>query len=139
MVDRRPVRSESGEPAATGTDARVPEVIDWQRAADSGHARRTGVSGTDARAAMPAKLLSAIVGWSLDGRPNEACGLIAGAAPAMEGGTPTGFLPLTNVAASPYRYLIDSDEQLRAMLDIDDADEVVWGIVHSTSRPGGAV
>ena len=44
---------------------------------------------------------------------------------------PTRFLPLTNAAASPYRYLIDPDEQLRAMLDIDDADEVVWGIVHS--------
>ena len=80
---------------------------------------------------MPAELLSAIVGWSLDGRPNEACGLIAGAAPAMEGGMPTRFLPLTNVAASPYRYLIDPDEQLRTMLAIDDADEVVWGIVHS--------
>ena len=80
---------------------------------------------------MPAELLSAIVGWSLDGRPNEACGLIAGAASAMEGGMPTRFLPLTNVAASPYRYLIDPDEQLRTMLAIDDADEVVWGIVHS--------
>ena len=65
------------------------------------------------------------------GRPNEACGLIAGSAPALEGGLASRFLPLTNVAASPFRYLIDPNEQLRAMLDIDDADEVVWGIVHS--------
>ena len=46
-------------------------------------------------------------------------------------GQPTRFLGLRNAAASPYRYLIDPDEQLRVMLQIDDADEVVWGIVHS--------
>jgi len=82
-------------------------------------------------ATLTVALLDEMVGWSLDGRPNEACGLIAGKAPALDGGAPTRFLPLTNAAASPYRYLIDPDEQLRAMLDIDDADEMVWGIVHS--------
>lgn len=40
-------------------------------------------------------------------------------------------MPLRNVAASPYRYLMDPEEQLRVMLEIDDADEVVWAIVHS--------
>ncbi len=44
---------------------------------------------------------------------------------------PTRFLGLPNAAASPYRYLIDADQQLAAMLEIDDADEVVWGIFHS--------
>lgn len=110
---------------------RVPEVIDWQHAADSGHARRRDRSRSAEGVAIPSALLDAIAAWSLDGRPNEACGLIAGSAPALEGGVATRFMPLTNVAASPYRYLIDPDEQLRAMLDIDDAEEVVWGIVHS--------
>ena len=38
---------------------------------------------------------------------------------------------MRNAAASPYRYLMDPDEQLRVLLEIDDADEVVWAIVHS--------
>jgi proteasome lid subunit RPN8/RPN11 len=38
---------------------------------------------------------------------------------------------MRNAAASPYRYLMDPAEQLRVMLEIDDADEVVWAIVHS--------
>ncbi len=132
MPDPRPaVRAETTEPAATGGHVRVPAVIDWQRAADSGHERRTGRPVSGHVATIPEALLAAVTDWSLAGRPNEACGLVAGSAPAFEGGLATRFLPLTNVAASPYRYLIDPDEQLRAMLDIDDADEVVWGIVHS--------
>ncbi len=127
----RPVRSQSGEPATTGSDARVPIVSEWQRAADAGHQRRLAGSGTLDRVTLPSELLAEIVEWSLRGRPNEACGLIAGRAPASDGGFPTRFLGLTNAAASPYRYLIDPDEQLRAMLAIDDADEMVWGIVHS--------
>lgn len=72
-----------------------------------------------------------IITWCLAGRPNEACGLLAGPTLAAEGGSPTRFLPLANAAASPYRYLIDPQEQLRAVLDIEDAGEEVWGIVHS--------
>ncbi len=89
------------------------------------------MAATAARVPMAASLLDGIIEWSLGGHPNEACGLLAGSAPALEGGTATRFLPLTNAAASPYRYLIDPDEQLRTMLDIDDADEIIWGIVHS--------
>jgi [CysO sulfur-carrier protein]-S-L-cysteine hydrolase len=131
-VSGSPVRSQGDEPAATGLDGRVPVVRDWQRAADAGHERRTGTPGVRvASATVPGVLLDEIIEWSVGGRPNEACGLLAGSAPALEGGSATRFLPLTNAAASPYRYLIDPDEQLRAMLDIDDADEMVWGIVHS--------
>ncbi len=127
----RSIRSLDGEPAATGTDPRVPDVHAWQLAADAGRERRTATSGSISSASISAALLDSIVTWSLAGRPNEACGLVAGTAAALEGGSATRFLPLTNAAASPYRYLIDPDEQLRAMLDIDDADEMVWGIVHS--------
>jgi proteasome lid subunit RPN8/RPN11 len=38
---------------------------------------------------------------------------------------------MRNAAASPYRYLMDPQEQLRVMLEVDDADEAVWAIVHS--------
>ena len=131
MSESRPsIRANQTEPAATGADARVPEVIDWQRAADSGHKRRV-IGAEAASTPIPVALLDAVITWSLERRPNEACGLIAGTAAAAEGGIATRFLPLTNAAASPYRYLIDPDEQLRTMLDIDDADEMVWGIVHS--------
>ena len=58
-----------------------------------------------------------------------------------EGGVPARFVGMRNAAASPYRYLMDPIEQLRVMLEIDDADEVVWAIVHShvasPARPVG--
>jgi proteasome lid subunit RPN8/RPN11 len=80
---------------------------------------------------MPRRLLNEAIRWAQAGLPNEACGLLAAPDIAENGGVPTRFVGLANVAASPYRYLIDPDEQLRVMLDIDDANEVVWGIVHS--------
>jgi proteasome lid subunit RPN8/RPN11 len=129
-TDRPAVRSDASEPAATGSDGPVPIVGDWQRAADAGHARRA--VGTDRVVArVPASLLDEVLAWCLAGRPNEACGLLAGPVLAAEGGSPSRFLPLANAAASPYRYLIDAEEQLRAVLAIDDAGEEVWGIVHS--------
>jgi proteasome lid subunit RPN8/RPN11 len=65
------------------------------------------------------------------GVPNEACGILAGERAAYEGGAALGFHPLTNAEASPFLYRIDPVEQLHAMLAIDDADQVVWGIFHS--------
>jgi [CysO sulfur-carrier protein]-S-L-cysteine hydrolase len=88
-----------------------------------------GLAPDDAR--LPALLLQEIVNVARDGLPNEACGLLAGSQPASAGGIPSRFVPLVNAAASPYRYLIDPAEQLQVMLEIDEADEVVWGIVHS--------
>jgi proteasome lid subunit RPN8/RPN11 len=103
----------------------------WQRAADAGGARRSDAGIDRPGAAIPERLLVELVAWCRAGLPNEACGLLAGPLPAAAGGAPTRFLPLTNAAASPYRYLIEPQEQLRALLDIDDANEEVWGIVHS--------
>ena len=147
------VRSTDDEPASTRADARVPTVADWQRAADHGAADHgaAGVEGrsrpgagtggstarsapapwTPASAALPSILRDELVDWCLGGLPNEACGLLVGDRPAEDGGVPIRFVGMRNAAASPYRYLIDADEQLRIMLEIDDADEVVWGIVHS--------
>lgn len=129
------VRSIDDEPASTG-DAIVPPVADWQQAADQGFARRSAVRHAPppflpASTRIPRDIHAAFVAWARDGLPNEACGIIAAPATAEDGGLPTRFLPMRNAAASPYRYLIDPEEQLRVMLDIDDADEVVWGICHS--------
>jgi proteasome lid subunit RPN8/RPN11 len=66
--------------------------------------------------------------------PDEACGLVAGTAPAGEGGAATRWHPTRNRAASPLRYEIHPDDLLRVSLEIDDADEVIWGIVHSHVR-----
>lgn len=119
------------EPAATGADPSVPSIAAWQAAADAGRARRGEALTTGIAARIPASLTDEVVAWCLAGRPNEACGLLAGPELAADGGSPTRFLPLANAAASPYRYLIDPQDQLRAILDIEDAGEEVWGIVHS--------
>lgn len=124
------LRSTETEPAATGSES-VPSIDDWQRAADAGHERRDHDDTAGSTARIPGRLLDDIVAWCVAGRPNEACGLLAGPVLPAEGGAPTRFLPLANAASSPYRYLIDPQEQLRAVLDIDDAGDEVWGIVHS--------
>jgi proteasome lid subunit RPN8/RPN11 len=123
----------------------VPETEDWERAAQIGAARRHDVSGhrravppwTPAQASIPAALLEQMIDWARSGLPNEACGLLAAERSAEEGGVPERFIPMRNAAMSPYRYLVDPEEQLHVMLAIDDRDETVWGIFHShiASRP----
>ena len=138
------VRSATDEPAVTG-DPSVPEVAAWQQAADSGAAaardrqaavvpgarRSGGPPWTPASTAMPAAIREEVIDWLRGALPNEGCGLLVSDRSAEDGGLPLRFTGLRNVAASPYRYLIDPAEQLRVMLEIDDADEVVWAIVHS--------
>jgi proteasome lid subunit RPN8/RPN11 len=63
--------------------------------------------------------------------PLEACGLIAGSAPADEGGLALRYVPCRNSAASADRYTIHEDDMLRVTIETDDADEAIWGIVHS--------
>jgi proteasome lid subunit RPN8/RPN11 len=87
-----------------------------------------------ARAVLPRSIRDALVTHARAEYPNEACGLIAGTAPAAEGGTATTWHPTRNRAASPLRYEIHPEDLLRASLAIDDADEVIWGIVHSHVR-----
>lgn len=85
-------------------------------------------------ARLPRALFDELVAWARAGVPNEACGIIAGPALAGEGEAAAAFHGLTNAAASPYRYLVDPGEQLRTLLALDDADQVVWGIFHSHVR-----
>jgi len=92
------------------------------------------VTDNGAPARLPRALRDELVDWARRGYPNEACGILSADRPHAEGGVGSRFHGLTNAAASPYRYLIDPAEQLRLMLELDDAVSVVWGIFHSHVR-----
>ena len=143
--DERPhapeVLSSSNEPAVAGESEVVPEVDDWQRAADSGAAaqaraaasgpRGAGPPWVPASARVPAPIREEIIDWLRAAAPNEGCGVLVAPAVAEDGGVPTRFVGMRNVAESPFRYLMDPLEQLELLEQIDEHDEVVWGIVHS--------
>ena len=80
---------------------------------------------------IPAALLREVIAAARAGAPNEACGLLVSDRVFAEGGVPTRYVSLRNAAQSPYRYLIDPQEQLKVWVELDEADEVVWAIVHS--------
>ncbi len=84
-----------------------------------------------ASATLPDEIRAAVVEHARVGYPNEACGLIVGSAAAADGGAALRFEPTANAAASPYRYEIDPGDLYRVSVAADDADEVIWGIVHS--------
>ena len=79
-------------------------------------------------------LVDELIAWARQGYPNEACGVIAGDAFAADGGRALRFVGTRNADASPFRYRIDADEQLRVFLEIEDAGEEIWGIFHSHVR-----
>ncbi len=142
-AERAPdVLSSADEPAVAGDGDVVPEVDDWQRAADSGAAARARAdAGGDTRGAgppwvpasarIPAVVREAMVDWLRAARPNEGCGVLVAERVAEDGGVPDRFVGMRNVAESPFRYLMDPLEQLELLEAIDERDEVVWGIVHS--------
>lgn len=105
----------------------LPTPDEWEAAKRDPSTRTGGAS----EASISANLVQAVIDAAREGLPNEACGLLVGPAYVAEGGHPTRYVPLTNAAASPYRYLIDPQEQLRVWLELEDNGEVPWGIVHS--------
>src|SRR4029079_11692866 len=70
-----------------------------------GPAGRTHPGPASAR--LPQAIREAIIDHARAAVPNEACGIIVGNRPAGEGGTASGWVPLRNPLASPYRYAID--------------------------------
>ncbi len=106
---------------------KLPTPDEWE--AVKREASEGTVSAGDA--SIAAELLQAVIDAARAGVPNEACGLLAAASYAADGGSPTRYVPLRNAAESPYRYLIDPQEQLRVWLELEDGDEVPWSIVHS--------
>jgi len=82
-------------------------------------------------ASISAALVQAVIDAARAALPNEACGLLASGSYLADGGSPTRYVTLRNAADSPYRYLIDPQEQLRVWLELEDANEIPWAIVHS--------
>jgi proteasome lid subunit RPN8/RPN11 len=81
--------------------------------------------------AISADLLQAVIDAARAGAPNEACGLLVASSYAADGRSPTRYVAIRNAAESPYRYMIDPEEQLKVWLELEDNDEVPWAIVHS--------
>ena len=136
------VLSAADEPAVAGEDTLVPEVDDWQRAADSGAAATARAGGDErsrgagppwipASARIPSAVREEMIDWLRAAAPNEGCGVLVAERIAEDGGVPTRFVGMRNVAQSPYRYLMDPMEQLELLERIDEDEQVVWGIVHS--------
>jgi proteasome lid subunit RPN8/RPN11 len=74
---------------------------------------------------LTAALVQEIVNAARAALPNEAVGLLVGKA------GPGRYIALRNASASPYRYSVDPDEQLRVWTELDTSGESVWSIVHS--------
>ena len=82
-------------------------------------------------ARLPRAIAVSIVAQARAEYPNESCGLIVGDGYAGGGGAAVRYEACRNRAASPYRYEIHPDDLFRVTVEADDADQVLWGIVHS--------
>ncbi len=67
-----------------------------------------------------------IIAHALEETPNECCGILAGA-----GGVVSRLYRITNTAHSPFRYVMDPQEQLRAMLECDRNGWDIIAFYHS--------
>jgi proteasome lid subunit RPN8/RPN11 len=83
---------------------------------------------------LPAAIRDAIFAAARTALPDEMCGLVAGSAPAAEGGRALRWEPARNAAASPFRFEVAPEDLVRIAIAIDDRDEALWGIVHSHVR-----
>jgi proteasome lid subunit RPN8/RPN11 len=68
---------------------------------------------------------------ALEERPNEACGILAGSFDAERGARAAAYHPARNAEASPYRYLVDSEDLVRIVFGIEEAGQELVGIFHS--------
>jgi proteasome lid subunit RPN8/RPN11 len=83
----------------------------------------------DAPLQLPRQIAEDIAAHARAGLPDEACGIVSGV-----DATATRFHPAGNADASPFRYSIDSQDLLRIVTDIDDAEEDLLAIYHSHTR-----
>jgi [CysO sulfur-carrier protein]-S-L-cysteine hydrolase len=77
---------------------------------------------------IDAAILEAIVAHARRDHPDEACGVVAGAAGSDE---PTRHIPMENAARSMTFYEFDSKEYLKVWREMDDLDEEAVVIYHS--------
>ena len=67
-----------------------------------------------------------MIAHAIEEDPNECCGVLAGS-----DGTVSHLYRITNTAHSPYRYLMDPQEQLNAMLDSERNGWELLAFYHS--------
>ncbi|MBT2540010.1 M67 family metallopeptidase [Streptomyces sp. ISL-44] len=73
-------------------------------------------------------LYDQIVEHARQDHPDEACGVVAGAAGT---GRPERFIPMLNAARSPTFYEFDSKDLLKLYRELDDRDEEPVIVYHS--------
>ena len=73
-------------------------------------------------------IVDQIVAHARADHPDEACGVVAGAAGSDR---PTRFVPMANAERSPTFYRFDSMEQFRVWREMDERDEEPVVIYHS--------
>ncbi|MEX0992981.1 MAG: M67 family metallopeptidase [Solirubrobacterales bacterium] len=78
---------------------------------------------------LPAEMIEEIVHHAREQAPNECCGIIA-----TRDGAATKLYRATNSEASPFRFVIDSRDQLRVTSDIEDNGWELGAIYHSHTR-----
>ena len=72
------------------------------------------------------KFISEMIEHSRLENPNECCGILAGTA-----GKVTKLYRIQNSTPSPYRYVMDPEEQLKAMKDADEWSLDLMAFYHS--------
>ncbi|MEA2434693.1 MAG: [CysO sulfur-carrier protein]-S-L-cysteine hydrolase [Actinomycetota bacterium] len=75
---------------------------------------------------IPGPLADEMVGHCLEGRPHEACGILA-----TKDGIVVKVFRMTNASGSPVRYSLDPKEQFAAYRKIDDEGWELGGVFHS--------
>ena len=78
---------------------------------------------------MPRDVVDEVVAHCVEGRPHEACGLLA-----ARDGAIVKVYRMTNAAASPVRYELDPREQLAVYNAIEEQGWQLGGVFHSHTR-----
>jgi proteasome lid subunit RPN8/RPN11 len=78
---------------------------------------------------LPRALAERIVEHARAELPNEACGLLGG-----RGQEVRTVHPARNADASPYRFTLDPQDQLRITFAVEDEGDEVLGVYHSHTR-----
>lgn len=92
---------------------------------------RVSVLTSTAALVVPAAVIEELLHHARREQPNEACGLLSGAA---AGGQIHAYHPARNEHASPYRFSIDARDLVRITYAIEAAGEQLLAIFHSHPR-----
>ena len=75
------------------------------------------------------EIYDALLAHAREDAPNECCGLIGG-----RDGELTTYYRVRNAEASPFRYMLDPTEQLRASNEMEERGEELAAIYHSHTK-----